>query len=286
MSRKDLPADESDDEPALDEPAGDLCAEITRGVLGDFAPAMLLLPGTERRRAQALVAYAHTPLRFRPPAGLRRGAAGADQPLGADAGGGACGPSPWTSPSSSAWRGRTSAAAGRWTPSTSSPPAPGAAPSAASPRPSADAEVGALSLGRAVASALLEKSLNAEVDGLGERPRPPLVAPAPGRGGERPALPPAGQRGPRRRGRRLGPGPARRRPRAASARGCADGCCAPPAACSDLPHGYRRAAVFSLLAALRLLTEIEDPEADLLNAPPRLGVGSRLGFLLRARLGR
>ncbi|HET9212633.1 MAG TPA: hypothetical protein VFR03_19670, partial [Thermoanaerobaculia bacterium] len=50
-----------------------------------------------------------------------------------------------------------------------------------------------------------------------------------------------------------------------------------------LPHGYRRAAVFALLAALRLLTEIEDPETDLLKAPPRLPLGSRIGFLLRAR---
>ena len=56
-----------------------------------------------------------------------------------------------------------------------------------------------------------------------------------------------------------------------------------PRGLAGLPHGYRRAAVFSLLAALRLLTEIEDPEIDLLKAPPRLALSSRIGFLLRAR---
>src|SRR5262245_25920400 len=43
-----------------EEKAAALCADITRGLLGDFAPALLLLPETERRRAQALIAYAHT----------------------------------------------------------------------------------------------------------------------------------------------------------------------------------------------------------------------------------
>ena len=56
-----------------------------------------------------------------------------------------------------------------------------------------------------------------------------------------------------------------------------------PRGLADLPPGYRRAAVFALLGALRLLTEIEDSSRDLLASPPRLGVGSRLGFLVRAR---
>jgi hypothetical protein len=56
-----------------------------------------------------------------------------------------------------------------------------------------------------------------------------------------------------------------------------------PRGLADLPQGYRRAAVFSLLAALRLLTEIEDADRSLLAEPPRLGLGSRIGFLLRAR---
>ena len=43
-----------------EERAAALCAEIARGLLGDFAPALLLLPAAERRRAQALLAYAAT----------------------------------------------------------------------------------------------------------------------------------------------------------------------------------------------------------------------------------
>src|SRR5262245_65215795 len=43
-----------------EEKAAALCAEITRNLLGDFAPALLLLPAPERRRVQALLAYAST----------------------------------------------------------------------------------------------------------------------------------------------------------------------------------------------------------------------------------
>src|SRR4051794_8894509 len=42
-----------------EEKAEELCAGIARHLLGDFAPALLLLPGTERRRAQALLAYTY-----------------------------------------------------------------------------------------------------------------------------------------------------------------------------------------------------------------------------------
>jgi len=40
--------------------AVELCAGICRAVLGDFAPALLLLPEIERRRAQAVAAFALT----------------------------------------------------------------------------------------------------------------------------------------------------------------------------------------------------------------------------------
>lgn len=40
--------------------AAALCAELCRQALGDFAPALLLLSGSERRRVQALAAYAFT----------------------------------------------------------------------------------------------------------------------------------------------------------------------------------------------------------------------------------
>ncbi len=50
----------------------------------------------------------------------------------------------------------------------------------------------------------------------------------------------------------------------------------------ELPPHYRRAAVFSLLAGVRLLSLIEDGD-DLLTAPPRLGLAARLALLAQAR---
>jgi phytoene/squalene synthetase len=51
----------------------------------------------------------------------------------------------------------------------------------------------------------------------------------------------------------------------------------------ELPDSYRRAGVFALLAALRLLSDIEEAGPLLLRNPPRLGTAARLGLLLRAR---
>lgn len=50
-----------------------LCADLCRVALGDFAPALLLLPATERRRAQAVAAFALTLFDF----ARQRGADGA-----------------------------------------------------------------------------------------------------------------------------------------------------------------------------------------------------------------
>lgn len=50
-------------EPMVDrdlERATILCAEVTRRCLGDFAPALMLLPAPERRRVQALAAFGST----------------------------------------------------------------------------------------------------------------------------------------------------------------------------------------------------------------------------------
>ena len=52
----------------------------------------------------------------------------------------------------------------------------------------------------------------------------------------------------------------------------------------ELPPRYQRAAVFSLLAGVRLLSLAED--GDLLAAPPRLGLASRLALLAQARWSR
>jgi phytoene/squalene synthetase len=264
-----------------EEKAAALCAEIARGLLGDFAPALLLLPGAERRRARALLAYASTLFDFARQRGLegerlaqinrweltletalsgepvgqpiflrmarederRRWPAGALDELAACA--------------------RRRATRGQ-------------------PATAAEAEAEALRLGRAAASALLEKELDADVEGLvgalvrlwslqhlGEeidRKRCPLPASEvpeeeDGRFDAAPLLEAA-----RRQCRRL---------RASLARA--------PRGLAGLPGGYRRAGLFALLAARRLLAAIEDESRDLLAAPPRLGVGVRIALLLRAR---
>ena len=50
--------------------AAALCAEVTRRLLLDFAPALTLLPATERRRAQALATFAFTLFDFARQSGL------------------------------------------------------------------------------------------------------------------------------------------------------------------------------------------------------------------------
>jgi len=264
-----------------EEKAAALCAGVTRGLLGDFAPALLLLPGTERRRAQALVAYAHTLFDFARQHGVEGErlaqinrweftleAALSGQPVGQPI----------------FLRMARENERRRWPVDALDELAAAARRRALRRQPAtvADAEVDALSLGRAVAAALLEKSLNAEIDGLAsalvrlwslqhlgdevDRRRCPLPASEVPEGDagrwDRSALLAAARRECERlRGRLL----------------------KAPRGLADLPAGYRRAAVFALLAALRLLTEVEDSGRDLLASPPRLGVGSRLGFLLRAR---
>ena len=261
--------------------AAALCAEIARNLLGDFAPALLLLPATERRRVQALLAYASTLFDFARQRGVEGErlaqinrweftleAALSGQPVGqpiflrmarenerrhwpADA------------------LDELVACARRRT-------------MRAQPATVAEAEVDALSLGSAVAGALLEKSLNAEIDGLvsalvrlwslqrlgGEIDggRCPLPASEVTAGDDGRFDPAQLLEAARRECRRL-------RSRLLRA----------PRGLVDLPRGYRHAAVFSLLAALRLLTEIEDPQTSFLAAPPHLGISSRIGLLLRAR---
>jgi phytoene/squalene synthetase len=265
-----------------EEKAALVCADITRGVLGDFAPALLLLPGTERRRAQALVAYAHTLFDF------ARQTGGKGEKLERI--------KSWELELQSAFSGQATGQPvcfrmarenerRRWPVDALDELIACARRRAArrrQPSSVADAEVEALSLGRAVAAALLEKDLNAEIDGLASALVRLRTLQRLGDEVSRNECPlPASEIRPKKDGR-FDPGQvleaARRecqrlRPRLLRA----------PRGLVGLPHGYRRAAVFSLLAALRLLTEIEDKETDLLNAPPKLGVGSRIGFLLRAR---
>jgi phytoene/squalene synthetase len=264
-----------------EEKAAGLCADIARAVLGDFAPALLLLPATERRRAQALLAYAHTLFDFARQHGVEGErlaqinrwewtleVALSGQPVGQPI----------------FLRMARENERRRWPVDALDELAACARRRALRRQPAtvADAEVDALSLGRSVAAALLEKSLNAEIDGLAsalvrlwslqhlgdevDRRRCPLpaaeVPEADAGQWERNQLMMAARRECERlRGRLL----------------------KAPRGLGDLPPGYRRAAVFALLGALRLLTEIEDSSRDLLASPPKLALSSRLGFLLRAR---
>jgi len=264
-----------------EEKAAALCAEVTRTLLGDFAPALLLLPADERRRAQTLLAYASTLFDF----ARQRGVEGErlaqinrwEFTLEAALAGQAIGQPiflrmarenerrPWPADALDELAACARRRATRLQPETV-----------------AEAEVDALSLGRAVAAALLEKGLTAEIDGLasalvrlgslqrlGEeihRGRCPLPASEVGEGDDGRPDPAQLLAAVRRECQRL---------RSHLLRA--------PRGLVDLPRGYRRAAVFSLLAALRLLTEVEDPATELLQAPPHLGIGARIGLLLRAR---
>lgn len=256
--------------------AEELCAGSVRSLLGDFAPALLLLPGTERLRAQALLAYtrglfdlARQPgLEGEKLAGINRWELALEMALAGEL---PEGPIFLRMARENERR--------RWPVDALDELAACARRRAVRRRPATavDADVEALALGRAVAASLLEKSLNAEVDGLAsalvrlgslqrlaeetrERRCPLPASEVPGDDPD-PMRLAVRRECPRIRSRLL------RAPRGLA----------------GLPHGYRRAAVFSLLAGLRLLTEIEDPEIDLLKTVPRLGLGSRVGFLLRAR---
>ena len=268
------PADDFDEEKAAA-----LCADITRNLLGDFAPALLLLPRTERRRAQTILAYASTLFDFARQRGVEGErlaqinrweftleAALAGQPVGQPI----------------FLRMAQENARRRWPVDALDELAAGARRRATRRQPATVAEADALSLGRAVAGALLEKGLNAEIDGLAsalvrlgslqrlgdevDRGRCPLPASEVAEGEDGRFAPLPLLEAARRECQRL-------RSRLLRA----------PRGLADLPASYRRAAVFCLLAALRLLTEIEDAGTDLLRAPPHLGLGTRLGFLLRAR---
>jgi hypothetical protein len=148
-----------------EEKAAEFCAGIARNLLGDFAPALLLLPGTERRRAQALLAHAFALFDFARQGGLEGEklaqinrweftleAALAGEPVGQPI----------------ALRMARENERRRWPADALEDLAACARHRATRHRPATviDADVEALSLGRSIAAALLEKSLNAEVDAL------------------------------------------------------------------------------------------------------------------------
>lgn len=265
-----------------------LCAEVARNLLGDFAPALVLLPVYDRERVQTLLAYAFTLFDF----SRQRGVEGerlsqinrweftletalSGQPVG----------QPVFVRMAREHRRRA------WTMEGLDEIAACARHRATRPRPAtpADADAGAERLARAVATALLGnpppgevsafagalvrlrslQSLGSEIQG---RRNPLAISELPddwSADGE-----------PRTEPRRLVEAAhrecARLRPRLLRA----------PRGLIDLPAGYRRGAVFCLLAALHLLAGIEESDEALLKEPPQLGVLARLGLLARARFFR
>jgi hypothetical protein len=252
------------------------CAESARHLLGDFSPALLLLASGERRRARALLAYA-----ARLFAAAVGEAAGdpeqkvelCERELDAVFAGG--------KPTDAVLaRMAEEDRSRRW-------PADALGQLADAARRSAlggaretaeEADAEARGAARAVATALLGPRMNTDVAVFGgallslaallrvDPVRPPLYCPipqaelrawldAPGRGGE--AV--------RRAAARL-------RPRLLRA----------PRGLLELPAAYRRAGVFCLHTALRLLSDLEGASPSR-HAGRRLGPLTRITFLARAR---
>jgi phytoene/squalene synthetase len=257
-------------------PAPDPGEHPAREALGDFAPALLLLPATERARVRTLLAYACTLLACAGQQGVEeerlaqidRWEAGLERALGGETG---------TPPI--CLRMARENARRRWPADALDELAACARRRVLRPRPATAADAGsdARSLARAVGGALLETSLNAEVSGFAgalvrlhalqhlgaalARGRCPLPADE-GESLVDEALGEAVQRE-----------CARLRPWLLRA----------PRGLVELPVPYRRAGVFSLLAALRLLSDVEEAGARLLAAPPHLPPATRILLLARAR---
>lgn len=271
------PDEDFDEERALA-----LCAEITRQLLGDFAPALMLLPAPERQRVQALLAYTFTLFDFarqRSAEGERLAqinrwqftleAALTGQPVG----------QPVFVRMAHEQRRQA------WPLEALDEIAACARRRATRPRPGTPEEADSDSerLARVVAAALLGttpavevsvftaalvrlrslQNLGSEIEGR----RNPLAL------SEMPEDWQSSQPAPRQLLEAAKRECGRLRPRLLRA----------PRGLLDLPSGYRHAAVFCLLAALHLLTKIEQSGEELLRTPPQIGIVTRLGLLARAR---
>jgi hypothetical protein len=266
-----------------EERAAELCAALCRSLLGDFAPAVLLLSAEERRRVQALVAHIHTLFDFARQHGVE------GERLAQI--------NRWEFTLDSALSGQKVGqpifvAMGRenalrpWPEGALAEITACARRRAMRPRPASprEAEVESERLARAAATAVLGREPAQELAAFGGallrlhalqnlgpesgRNRCPLPE------SELPiefnfGVPPD----PRRLLAAAQKECLRLRPRLLKA----------PRGLVELTARYRRAAVFSLLAALKLLILIEDGDTGLLAAPPRLGLLTRLGLLARAR---
>lgn len=262
-----------------------LCAEIARNLLGDFSPALLLLPVYDRERVQTLLAYTFTLFDFARQKGvegerlaqINRWQFTLESVLGGQPVG-----QPVFVRMAREHRRRA------WSPEALDEIATCARRRATRPRPATAEEADAESerLARAVVTTLLGKAPPDEVSsfagalvrlralqGLGAEvagKRIPLaVSELPDDFGPDGELRPSPANLIEAAQRECG----RLRPRLMRS----------PRGLIDLPAGYRRAAVFCLLASLQLLTQIEDGDTGLLQTPPQLGVMSRIGLLARAR---
>jgi phytoene/squalene synthetase len=146
-----------------------------------------------------------------------------------------------------------------------------------SPATAADAGADARSLARAVGGALLETSFNAEVSGFASALVRLHALQHLGAALARGRCPLPEDEGQPLWGEALGEAVqrecARLRPWLLRA----------PRGLVELPVPYRRAGVFSLLAALRLLADIEEAGERILSAPPQLPRATRIVLLARAR---
>src|ERR1700680_3911883 len=257
-----LPASAASAAPAA-EVAEPLAAALTREALGDFAPALLLLPATERARVRALLAYACTLMACAGQQGVEgerlaqigRWEADLERALGGE-----------TRTPPICLRMARENARRRWPADALDELAACARRRVLRPRPATATDAGsdARSLARAAGGALLETSLNAEVSGFaGALVRLHALQhlgaalarggwPLPAAGGHPPAGEPLGE-AVRRECARLRPWLLRA-----------------PRGLVELPVPYRRAGVFSLLAALRLLSDIDEAGGRGVYAPPPL----------------
>jgi phytoene/squalene synthetase len=253
-----------------------LAAALTREALGDFAPALLLLPATERARVRTLLAYACTLTACAGQDGMEeerlaqidRWEAGLERALGGE-----------TRTPPICLRMARENARRRWPADALDELAECARRRVLRPQPvtAADAAADARSLARAAAGALLETRLNAEVSGFAGALIRLHALQHLGAAMARGRCPLPADEGQPLAGEALGEAVrrecARLRPWLLRA----------PRGLVELPVPYRRAGVFSLLAALRLLSDIEEAGARVLSAPPHLPPATRVGMLARAR---
>lgn len=260
--------------------AARLCAEVTRKLLGDFAPALILLGAAERRRVQALAAYAFTLFDFAREHGME------GERLAAI--------NRWEFALEAALTGQPAAQPvflrmaeehrrRPWSQAGLDGLARAARSRISRPRPRTSEEAGrrARDLAGSAAEALLGDGAVPELAELGAGllrlealqalgnelrarrcPLPESEVPEPFADEARDTLLEA----------------VRRECQALRPRLLAAG-----KALAHLPRPYRRAGVFLLLAGLRLLSAVEEADRELLEEAPRLGLFTRLGFLLRAR---